>query len=45
VITHRVEYLDRYDRVYFMQKGRIVDYGKWKDLKRNSRLVREFLNV
>lgn len=36
LVTHRLTVLPQADRIYFMQKGRIVDSGTWDELRARS---------
>ncbi len=36
VVTHRLENIDRFDRVIVMDNGKIAEIGKYQDLKRNQ---------
>lgn len=42
VVTHRLHHLDRFDRVVFMDKGRIVDQGSVRDLLERCEAFRRY---
>jgi ABC-type multidrug transport system fused ATPase/permease subunit len=43
LVTHRLSVLNRVDKVYFMQDGRILDVGPFKELVSRSQAVRDFV--
>lgn len=42
LVTHRLTVLDRVDRILFLQEGRIVDQGRYRDLMTRSAAFREY---
>jgi ABC-type multidrug transport system fused ATPase/permease subunit len=42
VVTHRLEHLNQFDKVFFIQDGKITDSGKYEELVKNSPAFREF---
>ena len=43
-ITRSVRMLKKFDRIYYLHKGRIVEYGSWEELiKKKGKLYKEFL--
>ncbi len=36
VITHRLEHIERYDRVFVMEKGEVVEQGPVAELRLNK---------
>jgi len=36
-ITHRLEYLQYYDKIIVLDEGKIVEVGKYEDLMNNSK--------
>jgi ABC-type multidrug transport system fused ATPase/permease subunit len=43
LVTHRLSVLDRVDRVFFMEDGRIIDQGPFRELVARNARVREFV--
>jgi len=35
-ITHRLDYLNRYDKIILLEDGKIVEEGSYSELTRNS---------
>lgn len=44
LVTHRLSVLERVDRVLFMENGRIVEQGAFRDLLATSARVREYVS-
>lgn len=42
VVTHRLANLESYDRIFFMQNGRIEAFGTYAELKKNSQKFNDF---
>ncbi len=44
-ISHRVQSLTKFDRIYFLEDGKVVDFGDYNDLKTRSEKFRQLLVV
>jgi ABC-type multidrug transport system fused ATPase/permease subunit len=44
LVTHRLSVLEKVDRVFFMESGRVIEQGPFEDLLRRSAKVRDFVS-